>query len=89
MSIFYYSPYFSLEIVIFIETNTYYMIQSESAARLRDMIERAIADHELTRAEMDSIMNIATEDGYIDPQEQTLLNHLHDMIENKMVKIVP
>jgi tellurite resistance protein len=65
------------------------MIPNENTQRLRDMIEKAIADHELTRAEMDMIMHIATEDGYIDPQEQTLLNQLHDMIENKMVKIVP
>jgi tellurite resistance protein len=63
--------------------------KSESAGKLRDMIEQAIADHELTRAEFDMIMHIATEDGHIDAEEQALLNQLQDMIENKMVKVVP
>jgi tellurite resistance protein len=63
--------------------------KSESAGKLRDMIEQAISDHELTRAEFDMIMHIATEDGHIDAEEQALLNQLQDMIENKMVKVVP
>ena len=62
---------------------------SESAEKLREMIEQAIADHVVTRAELDTIMHIATEDGHIDPQEQSLLSQLQDMIENKMVKVVP
>jgi hypothetical protein len=65
------------------------MALSESAARLKIMIEKAIDDHKITRAEMDRIMMIATEDNYIDPQEQALLNQLQDMIENKSVKIIP
>lgn len=62
---------------------------SESAGRLREMIEHAIEDHQVTRAEMDMILHIALEDGHIDPQEQSLLNQLQDMIENKEVKIIP
>jgi regulatory protein YycI of two-component signal transduction system YycFG len=65
------------------------MTISESAHRLRDMIENAIEDHVVTRAEMDMIMHIATEDGHIDSHEQALLNQLQDMIENKLVKLVP
>lgn len=61
---------------------------SESAGRLRQMIEKAIDDHKITRAEMDKILNIATEDGHIDPQEQALLNQLQEMIENKTVRYV-
>ena len=61
---------------------------SESAGRLRKMIEKAIDDQKITRAEMDSILNIATEDGHIDPQEQALLNQLQEMIENKTVRYV-
>lgn len=64
------------------------MALSESANRLRAMIEKAIEDHELTRAEMDIIVNMATEDGHVDPQEAALLEQLQDMIENKEVKIV-
>jgi len=65
------------------------MAISESAGRLREMIEHAIDDHKITRAEMDKIISIASEDGHIDKQEQGLLDMLRDMIENKEVKIVP
>ena len=50
------------------------------------MIEKAIEDQKITRAEMDAILHIATEDGHIDPHEQALLNQLQDMIENKTVR---
>jgi len=61
---------------------------SESAGRLKEKINKAMDDHEITRAEMDAILFIATEDGHIDPQEQALLNQLQEMIENKTVKFV-
>lgn len=62
---------------------------SESAGRLKVMIEKAIEDHSITRAEMDKIIAIATEDSHIDKHEQALLSELQDMIENKLVKIIP
>jgi len=62
---------------------------SESAARLKAMIEKAIEDHQITRAEMDMILLIATEDSHIDRHEQALLEELQEMIENKAVKIIP
>jgi len=62
---------------------------SESAARLKIMIEKAIEDHQITRAEMDSILNIASEDSHIDRHEQALLDELQEMIETKAVKIIP
>ncbi len=65
------------------------MYISESAMRLKIMIEKAIEDHQITRGEMDKIMAIATEDSHIDPQEQALLNQLQEMIENKGVKVIP
>ncbi len=65
------------------------MAYSESAGRLKEMIEKAIEDHRITRKEMDLIIHIATEDGHIDPQEQSLLEQLNDMINNREVKIVP
>lgn len=61
---------------------------SDSARRLKVMIEKAIDDHRITRDEMDAILAIATEDSHIDPHEQALLNQLQEMIENKVVKIV-
>lgn len=62
---------------------------SESAARLKLMIEKAIEDHQITRAEMDRILYIASEDSYIDRHEQALLEQLQEMIETKVVKIIP
>ncbi|WP_320111674.1 hypothetical protein [Draconibacterium orientale] len=61
---------------------------SESAIRLRAMIEKAIADHKITRDEYDKIIHIATEDGYIDRHEMTLLSQLQQMIEDRLVKFV-
>lgn len=61
---------------------------SKSAGQLRASIEKAIEDHKITRRELDEIISIVTEDGQIDPQEQSLLNLLQEMIENKEVKIV-
>ncbi len=65
------------------------MTPSESARRLRERIEQAIDDHQLTRAELDEIMHIATEDGYEDPHEQSLLNQLQQMIENRDIRVIP
>lgn len=61
---------------------------SENADRLKQLIEKAIEDHKITRDEYDMIINMATEDGNVDPQEKALLAELHDMIESKMVKMV-
>lgn len=61
---------------------------SESALRLRKMIEKAIDDQKITREEMDTIIGIVAEDGQIDSQEQALLNQLQGMIEDKSVKFI-
>jgi len=61
---------------------------SDSSIRLREMIEKAIEDHKITRDEYDQIMNIATEDGYIDQHEKALLSELQQMIEERQVKFV-
>lgn len=61
---------------------------SESAIRLRAMIEKAIEDHKITRDEYDKIIHIATEDGVIDRHEQALLSQLQQMIEDKDVRFV-
>jgi hypothetical protein len=61
---------------------------SENAERLKQLILKAIEDHKITRDEYDMIIHMATEDGHVDSQEKALLAELHDMIENKMVKMV-
>ena len=65
------------------------MVFSESAARLKEMIIKAIEDHKITREEYDTIVHLATEDGHVDSQERALLAQLQDMIENKTIDLVP
>ena len=61
---------------------------SKDSIRLREMIEKAIEDHKITREEYDKIIHIATEDGVIDRHEKALLNELRQMIEEKVGKFV-
>ena len=56
--------------------------------RLKEMIIKAIDDHQITREEYDQIQHIAAEDGIIDNHEKALLEQLQDMIDNKTVKFV-
>ena len=65
------------------------MVYSKNAGKLRVLIEKAIEDHLITRAEFDAIMAMALDDGHIDAHEQTLLEQLQEMIENKTVKLIP
>ena len=62
---------------------------SESAVKLRILIDKAIDDHKLSRSEYDMIINQATKDSHIDRHEQALLDQLQEMIENKSIKLVP
>lgn len=59
---------------------------SESARRLKEMIEKAIEDHKITHEEYEKILHIATEDAHIDRHERILLQQLQEMIANGMVK---
>lgn len=59
---------------------------SESSIRLKELIEKAIDDHKITRSDYDKILYIATADGYIDKHEQALLSQLQQMIEDRIVK---
>ena len=65
------------------------MVYSKNAGKLRVLIEKAIEDHLITRAEFDAIMAMALDDGHIDAHEQSLLEQLQEMIENKTVKLIP
>jgi hypothetical protein len=64
------------------------MTLSRDANNLRNLIENAIKDHQITRDEYEQIVHMATEDGYVDPQERELLRLLREMIEDKTVKLV-
>jgi hypothetical protein len=61
---------------------------SSSARKIRLILEKAIGDHQITREDYDIIMHLATEDANIDPQEKVLLQHLHEMLEDKSIKFV-
>jgi len=62
---------------------------TESADKLRKLIDKAIEDHKLTRSEYDMIINEASKDSHIDSHERALLNQLQEMIEDKTIKLVP
>lgn len=62
---------------------------SESAGRVRKMIEKAIEDHRITKAEYEEIIQLVLEDAQVDPQERALLKELQDMIDHREVKLVP
>ncbi len=61
---------------------------SESAKKVRAIIEKAIETHQLTRSEYNMIIHLATEDSVIDPHEKALLKQLQDMIEDRLIKLV-
>ena len=61
-------------------------INIDNSNRLKEMIEKAIDDHIITRQEYDQIIHMAMEDGHIDPIEKALLSELQQMIQDKMVR---
>jgi hypothetical protein len=64
------------------------MKSSKSAQKLVEAINRAIEVHELSNSEYEEILNIANEDGVIDPEERVLLAQLQEMIADKTVRRV-
>ena len=64
------------------------MNPSKSASELHALISKAIEDHKLTQDEYNQIIHLASADSIIDPEEQALLEQLHDMIRHKEVKFV-
>jgi predicted house-cleaning noncanonical NTP pyrophosphatase (MazG superfamily) len=62
---------------------------SAGAKNLRQLIEKAIEDHKISKAEYDMIIHEATKDGHIDHVEQALLRELQEMIADKTVKFIP
>ena len=62
---------------------------SDSAHRMREIIDQAIADGEISRSDYDEVINIAGEDNHTDNHEKALLKELHDLVYNKEIKIKP
>ncbi len=61
----------------------------DEASKLREIMERAIADLKITTTEYEAIMNQADADGVIDNEERALLKQLNEMISNKTIERVP
>lgn len=64
-------------------------ISGETGGRLKELIKKAIDDHELTYTEYGRILAMADADGVIDPQERNLLRQLQDMIADGSIKRIP
>jgi uncharacterized membrane protein YebE (DUF533 family) len=62
---------------------------SQSAQRLRELIEKAIDDGRVTNKEYDEILALADADGIIDQEERSLLSQLQDMLADKSVVRTP
>lgn len=61
---------------------------SSSATGLKELINHAISDLEITPNEYQQIMDCASADGHIDKEEQALLNQFHAMLNNGTIKRV-
>ncbi len=61
---------------------------SQSATSLKELINHAIFDLEVTQVEYQEIMNLAHEDGVIDKEEKALLSQFQEMINNGTIKRV-
>jgi len=61
---------------------------SKSASNLKDLINHAIQDLEVTTDEYDKIINCAHNDGHIDKEEKALLSQFQEMLCNGIIKRV-
>ncbi|MFA5876443.1 MAG: hypothetical protein WC901_07180 [Candidatus Margulisiibacteriota bacterium] len=61
---------------------------SKSASSLKELINHAIKDLEVTPDEYQKIMDCALDDGYIDNEEKALLSQFQGMINNGTIKRV-
>lgn len=61
---------------------------SKSAANLKQLINAAMSDLEITPEEYDKILHAANEDGHLDKEEEALLSQFHAMINNGTIKRV-
>lgn len=64
------------------------MKPSKSASSLKDLINHAIQDLEVTPDEYKQIMDCAHDDSHIDKEEQALLSQFQQMLSNGTIKRV-
>ena len=61
---------------------------SKSASKLKELIDHAIQDLEVTPDEYKKIMDLAHADGHIDREEKALLSQFQVMLNNGTIKRV-
>ncbi len=61
---------------------------SKSATGLKELINHAISDLEITPDEYNQIMEHANKDGHIDKEEEALLSQFHQLLNNGTIKRV-
>jgi len=61
---------------------------SKSASNLKEFINQAILDLEVTPDEYNKIMDCAHADGHIDKEEKALLSQFQQMLSNGTIKRV-
>lgn len=61
---------------------------SKSASNLKELINHAIQDCEITPDEYNKIMDCAHEDSHIDNEEKALLSQFQQMLSNGTIKRV-
>lgn len=61
-------------------------INPEDSHKLREMIEKALQDHIITREEYDKIIHQATKDGHLDKVEEALLAELHQLMQDGSIR---
>jgi uncharacterized protein YutE (UPF0331/DUF86 family) len=61
---------------------------SNSATGLKEIINHAISDLEITPDEYNQIMEHAHKDGHVDKEEQALLAQFNELINNGTIKRV-
>ncbi|MEL7083453.1 MAG: hypothetical protein AAGM36_03050 [Cyanobacteria bacterium J06597_1] len=69
-------------------TNSYSREVSVDIERVREIVQRAVADRQLTRAEQDEIMAAVLADGRVSPEEQDLLREIQEDIRLGKIKSV-
>lgn len=56
--------------------------------RVREIVQRAVSDRKLTRAEQDEIMAAVLADGRVSPEEQDLLKQIQEDIRLGKIEFV-
>jgi len=57
-------------------------------SKLKELIDRALADKVLTRAEQEAILKAVTADSYVSPEEHELLDQIVERLNSGEIRVV-